>query len=199
MFGRSGRDVRRMGNSRDMIEQPGQLIDAYLDDLLDETQRAAFERRLESDARLRAEVERQRRIDGSLGRLFAPPVGDHVVSRITTLAAKDRRTARMPARVSRWRRFAIAAALALGIIGVYRLWDFGFPVRPSDMYAPQPWRSFETVYRDTVARGFKPGWVCKDDREFMTAFRRQLGQALLLVPPPPGIGVSCRSHPKRLA
>jgi hypothetical protein len=171
-----------------MVEQPGQLIDAYLDDLLDETERAAFERRLESDARLRAEVEGQRRIDGALGRLFAPPLGDGLASRIATLAATDRRpVVRMPARVSRWRRFAIAAALVIGVVGLYRLWDFVRPSQPTGRYAPQAWRSFETVYRDTVSRGFKPNWVCKNDREFVTAFRRQLGQALLLLPPPPGV------------
>jgi hypothetical protein len=169
------------------------LIDAYLDDLLEETERAAFERGLESDARLRAEVEGQRRIDGALGRLFAPPVGNALASRITTLvresilAPNRRPVVRMPARVSRWRRLAIAAALTMGVVGLYRLWDFVQPSRPRDIYAPQAWRSFEKVYRDTVAGGFKPGWVCKNDREFATAFRRRLGQALLLLPPPPGV------------
>lgn len=171
-----------------MMEQPGQLMDAYLDDLLDDAQREHFKRRLESDQRSRAEVECQQRIDGALDRLFAPSRAGELASRIAAVAATERRRViRMPAGVSRWRRFAVAAVLVMGVVGLYRIWTFVKPRPVIDHYAPQPWRSLEKVYRDTVAGGFKPNWVCKNDREFKSAFQRRLGQALLLLPPPPGV------------
>ena len=48
-------------------------LDAYLDGLLDEEDRRAFEERLESDETLRREVELQRRIDENLRSRFGPP------------------------------------------------------------------------------------------------------------------------------
>ena len=75
----------------------------------------------------------------------------------------------------------------MGVFGLYRIWSFVQPRPVIDQYAPQPWRSLEKVYHDTVAGGFKPNWVCKNDREFKAAFQRRLGQALLLPPPPPGV------------
>ena len=48
-------------------------LDAYLDGLMETAERESFEREIERDAELRAQVEAQSLIDASLKRVFAPP------------------------------------------------------------------------------------------------------------------------------
>ncbi len=165
-----------------MAEHAGNLMDAYLDGLLGAGERAAFELRLLTDARLQSEVERQRGIDAALVRLFAAPPERSLEAIVTN----HRPSFRAPSRTSTLRRYAVAATLVLAVVGVYAVWQSLQPPTVVDPYAPQAWRSLETVYYDTVAGGFEPAWVCKDDREFRTAFHRRLGQPLLLLAPPPG-------------
>ena len=63
-------------------EQPGTRLDAYLDDVMTPDERAAYQRKIESDEPLRDQIEVQQDIDQSLRRLFAPPSADRVTAGI---------------------------------------------------------------------------------------------------------------------
>jgi hypothetical protein len=160
---------------------PPHMLEAYLDGLLQGEERAAFLPGLEQDSALAGQVALQRRIDASLSRLFIAPAGGDL--RVLAADARAPRKAR-PLRVG---VLAVAAIIGLVAVGALQFWS-EFRVRHLDRrYPPKPWRGMAQVYEETVARGFKPNWVCKDDEEFATAFRRRLGQGLAVLSPPPGI------------
>ncbi len=162
------------------------MLDQYLDGLLTEGDRAAFERGLSRDPALAGAIACQRRIDASLERLFVPADLDRVAAQLATAIVASPMPIAEPRRAVRPRTFAIAAGIALFVVVGVQVWtETGR--RPIDPYAPQPWRSLSQVYEDTVDAGFRPQWVCKDDREFETTFRRRFGQSLAMLPPPPGI------------
>ena len=164
------------------------LIDLYLDGLLDEVDHRAFEERLPSERTLCAQVELQGWIDAALRQVFSPPDPNRVMPLRVGEATHRIRKSPTPARtLTGLRRYAVAAVLALGVVGVWRIGRFFNPPVARDVYAPQAWRSLETVYRDKLADGYKPDWVCKDDQEFQRAFQRRLGQRVLLAAAPAGI------------
>ncbi len=164
------------------------MLDRYLDGLLGGQERASFERRLAGDSAIAGEIACQRRIDACLDRLFAPPglqeMGSRIAAVVWTAPPRVVSAARPVVRV---RVLAVAAVIGvLAVLGL-QLWSELRPGRTGDPYAPQPRRSVAQVYVDTVDSGFRPNWVCKNEREFTTAFHRHLGQGLAFVSPPPGI------------
>ncbi len=164
------------------------LLDAYLDGLLGDADRKAFELELDRRHDLRSAVEHQQAIDAALKRLVSPP-SEEQLNLIAERADEAGRRRISPGRGWRVvaRRLAVAAALAGGTFGAWQIWDF---VRPgshsANPYVQQPWRSFETVYRDKIADGFQPAWVCKDDKEFADSFWAIHRQRLLLGELPEG-------------
>lgn len=167
-------------------------LDLYLDGLLPAAERQAFERRLAADPGLAALVQRQRDIDTAIRQRFAPPDFDRVISPALASAQSNgwapmlKVTPRhAPAGRNRRRFLAVAALIGVAALGIWRFSGFFDPV--DDRYAPQPWRSLETVYRDKVATGFQVDWECKDDAEFSGTFRKRLGQHLLLAQLPPDV------------
>jgi hypothetical protein len=137
-------------------------------------------------------TELEASIDAALRRLFEPPPRgalDAIVDRAVQRFRPAEEAA--PAGVlrrHRHRRLAAAAAIAAAVLGGWQIWRaVGPPSRPPAAYRHQPWRSLETVYHDTVAAGFDPGWVCADDREFALTFRSLHHQGLLLADTPPGV------------
>jgi len=157
-----------------------ELLERYLDGLLSDEERAEFERRLQTDPALAAELDRQHAVDESLRRLFAPPVmrADMIVS-----AQRNGRGLRLVASSTRPRRWlaplSAAAVLVLAIVIGWYNWPRS-PTQPVDPYAPKPWKSMADVYRTESSDGFVPDWVCRDDRQFAGTFRRRLGQPLLV-------------------
>ena len=164
------------------------LLDAYLDGLLDDADRKAFQLDLDRRHDLRSAVEHQQAIDAALKRLVSPP-SEEQLNLIAHRADEAGRRRISPGRGWRVaaRRLAVAAALAGGTFGAWQIWDF---VRPgshsANPYVQQPWRSFETVYRDKIADGFQPAWICKDDKEFADSFWAIHRQRLLLGELPEG-------------
>ena len=93
-------------------------VDEYLDGVLAESDRQAFEAALREDAALRAVVDRQRAIDASMRRTHAPPSFKCLEA---SLEAAVHGRPDVGTRL-RWhvfgRRAAIAAVLLLGAFGV---------------------------------------------------------------------------------
>ncbi len=115
-------------------------------------------------------------LDASLRRLFDPPPPQ----RFDAIVADARRTLERRGPGRRLRRLAVAAAIAGGLIGGWLIVDASGRLSGRRGYEPPPWRSFETVYRDEIAAGFQPRWVCETDEEFAATFGDRFGQKLLL-------------------
>jgi hypothetical protein len=162
--------------------QPEDLLDAYVDGLLDDDERVAFENELHRRPALRDEVERQERIDGSLREAFSPPSTERLRALINLA---DRGEEDMSPRAFRFpaplRHVALAASLLLAVAG---LWMIQSVVAPSstgpDPYAVQAHRTIQQVYDDERTSGFEPDWVCENDQEFRSAFAMRFRQPLLL-------------------
>jgi hypothetical protein len=155
-------------------------LDAYLDDLLSEPQRARMTEEVNASQELLAEVELQKRIDDSLRRSFASlevPAG---------LLAKLRDHVQ-PARVVsplRRRRVLIGVAAAAAIVWGVLGWQYLASRSKTPRYNPN--LPLATIYETQVAAGFRPKWVCDDDREFASTFQTRQGQGLLLAAMPAG-------------
>lgn len=171
-----------------MSEKSDPRLDAYLDDRMSPSERQDFRQTLDSDPSLRAILERQQAIDASLRRVFGSVNIDKAVAAIdaeapgATLIIQESET--LPAR---WKLMAAAALLAISSAGLWYSWSISKPAPVADVYAPQPWRSFETVYGDAIRNGFKPDWICRNEREFERTFARRLRQPLLIAALPAGV------------
>lgn len=149
----------------DLPDKVEALMERYLDGDLDEAERSAFERELLRSPELRAQVEAQRHIDGSLRRLFSPPGA--VASTSYSPAPKHPRVT-----AHRLGRLAAAAVVALAAVAVW--WGL---LRGSG--EPNP---LERMYTVALARGFTPEEVCTTEEAFAAWVQDKYGQTLY--PPP---------------
>lgn len=171
-----------------MTKGPGQFGDAtlddYLDGLLDEEAAGRFEERINADPDLQAEVGRQTAVNDALQRMCTPSPG--VEKRVVEGIRKAAAATPVPTATTRAvpfyrRRWAIAALLALGVVGAWRLVGLIEQRRVDrDEYRPKAWTSVVTYYRDAVESDMKPEWVCETDKEFAETFRYRFRQPLLL-------------------
>ena len=174
------------------MADPESLIDAYADGQLTGDERADFERQLQDRPELASQIERHREVDGALRRLFHPPSQERLRSIVDGAreATGNGSALRRPWPLAT-RRLAVAAGLAAAVLGLWQIWAVlgpgGPPAGPG--YEGQPWRNLETVYRDTIAEGFQPAWVCKDDAEFAQTFWGLYRQKLLLAELPTDVAV----------
>jgi len=207
-------------------------LDRYLDGLLEGAEKEAFERALAHDAELRAAVERDRAVQASLERLFAPGANAEAeaeadaASRILARAIDQDRDgrrggggstiadngaldaarasvdatgdafptdradkppsrpasseSRSPGRALRFpalRQLALAASMALGLLGAYLIWDFFQP--PIDPYHRPP-QTLAEFYTSAVNADMEPDWICETDRQFVTTFWQRLGHGARL-------------------
>lgn len=143
-----------IGN-HDMTER----LDRYLDDALSGPELAAFEAQAAAEPGLRTEIDRQRRIDASLRRSFAP------VAAAVPQPAPARRSADVLVRI-RW----VVAAAAVIAIGTALAWPTLFPSRsgsstPTIVGKPRL-SAPDASYEEIVAQGFQPYTVCENDAQF---------------------------------
>lgn len=184
--------------STDGWDNPASLIDAYVDDQLSAVDRARFEQAISKDESLRAAVELQSRINGSLRRLYAAPSSDsasHPKAFSNDNALRGPKFAGETSQAEPRRRFLrgrIAAAVAASIVAAAVLSWFGWNVMvgtPSSTPLAGSPRLIDMAeaYRICVANKFKAQWLCKDDREFAQTFFWKFGSALAIVAPPPNV------------
>jgi len=166
-------------------ESDGELLDAYLDGLLDVSERTAFEQRIEHEPQLRRLLSRQRQIDAALVRIYAPGnAQERVLARVRAVTSAAAR--RSPLVSFLGRGLAIAAVLALSATAIWFSWKSTQPsaAPPSTSYPPL---NLAEAYQYEVSKGLQPGWVCKTDDEFVSAFRKRYRQPLLLAMAPAGV------------
>lgn len=190
----------------DAGQSPEELLELYLDGLLDDGARVAFEARLAEDPDLREAVGSQRELDGRIHRLFRVPADtnvDRMLEPFLTPSASPRGDAHpeVPSREglslpsvrrqlspaagrragpSLWRLVAaLAAAVAMSVWAGLQVYEFTRPAAPrTPTYVVGPKRSMLTVYHEEIQKGFKPEWVCRNDKEFRESFSGRFGQAL---------------------
>ena len=153
-------------------------LDAYLDNLLPEVQRQAFEARLKGDPEMHEGVRSQRRIDESLGRLFEPPSGSGIVRRVTGPGVSTPAGAQQKGdRLRRWLRpgIAVAAVVGLTVVGAWVL---------PPLFRPTP--PLVAEYAARVASGWIHDWECPQ-KQFAVTTRRRFGQGAVLASIPAGV------------
>lgn len=184
--------------NRNQYQQIAQWVNAHVDGLMDAGQRQTFEKLRSQSAVLRAELERQSLIDAVLQRIFAPPPVEAILARVLGTPTEDASvrvvaTPRRRARVSPlvWGTAVAAAALLLAAGGwwAWMTWQDEGGLAPRQIAAPLPKQSMEEVYQGLVAAGFKPKWVCDDEKEFATTFYMRLGQGLVFEKAPPTVAM----------
>jgi hypothetical protein len=163
-----------------------QQILGYLDGSLDATERAAFEARLAKDPDLRDALQRQRAIDSALRRSFDPPkvsvaaLLKHVEAApagTDTPAAPVHTESSVGQVLSRriWpRRLAIAAALAIAVVGAWQIWSHFQPTQPKYLITAAQY------FRNVENQGFKPNWVCENDQQTIDLFNKHFGQPMVI-------------------
>lgn len=78
-----------------------------------------------------------------------------------------------------WLAIAAMITLLVGLPSALWLWRDAFISRP-DPYSNAQAIALDDLYRQQVAKGFNPEWVCKDQQEFASYFAGRLGQPLMI-------------------
>ncbi|HKQ48531.1 MAG TPA: hypothetical protein VJZ71_10710 [Phycisphaerae bacterium] len=184
--------------NQNQYQQIAQWVNAHVDGLMDAGQRQTFEQMRSQSAVLRAELDRQALIDAALRRVFAPPPVEAILARVLGTPSKSapasvvvvpRRRAKISPII--WGTAVAAAALLLAAGGwwAWLTWQDESSLTRAPIAAVLPKMRMEQVYQDLLATGFKPKWVCDDEKEFATTFYLRLGQGLAFVDAPKGIAM----------
>jgi hypothetical protein len=173
-----------------------ELLEAYLDGLLDERARADFTESLRTDPVRRRQVELQQRIDYAMGQLFhvETPTREQLAAALAAAAAPRPRVAfretpaagaaPSPRPSSRlyWGVAGVAAAAA--IAWAIAAFTGSEPGSSEPVFAARP---LVEIYRDAVASGFEPSYDCREPERFAAAFSQRQGQPLRLLELPQGM------------
>lgn len=165
-----------------MSSHPNDRLDAYLDGLMPTEERAAFEREIAANPTLRAQVEIQQQINGSLRRMFTPPASVPELP-ATPEAKSERRRNWMFGRVG-------AAQIAAAVVAIVGLtWIMWVMTSPPDLSPPgfPESKTLAQAYRDEVDSGYHESWQCRNTREFVTYVWQSLGGGLAFADLPPSI------------
>lgn len=163
-------------------------LEAYLDGLLSDAERAAFEAELKNHPEWQLEIARQNSINERLASLYQAPV-DRMVE-ATASGIGPNTTLKHPASGKvRSTVLAIAACLGLLVVAGWQIRAFLAPPTPPTKpnYAKQDWRDFGAVYEAEVASSFTPVWKCENDEIFAKFVKDRFGQPILLAALPAGV------------
>ncbi len=172
-------------------------LEAYLDGVMAQQDRAAFEAELLVNPQLAEAVAFQARLDSALARLFpiALPSPQHLAAMEKHLvsATRSRETVSLQ---RHWPWFLGASSAAAAAFLAFALWSsWGRPsVEP--YFAPTP---LAQVYRTTVDEGFEPYYECRDDDRFAETFAQRQGIPLRLTEMPLGSMMKGLSYPGGLS
>jgi len=171
----------------DSSQQPilPEQLEAYLDEQMTPAEANVFEQKLRGNPAMQKEIALQQNIDQSLHRAFTPPAPSEALLSLLQDASSNqekatiRRDQRPTKRPVRTVLFVLAAVAAWVIVG----WRFLDVMGPADGYREL---ALAEIYENRVQNGFKPKWVCEDDREFAETFFDRNGQAILMKTLPEG-------------
>jgi hypothetical protein len=174
-------------------------IDAYLDGLLDPSQRATFQQLLLAHPEIAREIQLQQQIDATLQRQFPPttvPEGQLQPLLARPSPPSSRLTIEPGRRATHlaWRLAAVGVAAA--VVWIVARWQPGPGRVESPFFEPLP---VAAVYRDVLKHGFEPYYQCDEEARFAATFSRRLGQPLRLATLPPGSRMLGLSYPGGLS
>lgn len=153
-------------------------LERYLDGLLDDGERIAFEAEVQRTPQLQREVHLARRIDDALRNTFRTEVNSEI-GLLKDPATVNRPEDRVPANWHVWQNgpaMAVAAVLLLLSGGI--LWRYH---NRSDH--TQPFfqaRPLVTIFQEELQRGYEPYYVCDDAPRFAAVFAERQGVSLAL-------------------
>lgn len=151
---------------------PQDRLIAYVEGLLPDDMREAFERELAASAELRHALDTLRRADRSLASQLSPP--DAISVDLPAIGPATPAPARRSAAWSRWGTL-VGGAIAASVVLVFALQFIN-----DRFIRPQPGALALSTYFDSiVAGGMTPDYVCKDDAEFVDYSRKAFGLPLL--------------------
>ncbi|MFG0328361.1 MAG: hypothetical protein ACF8PN_00545 [Phycisphaerales bacterium] len=146
-------------------------LEAYLDDTLSESERTAFEARLEAEPALRAELAKQERLNARLTAIFEPPAGgaDRIVRSVATPSRES--AGSWPHSAPARRLLAVAACLA---VLLFAGWSIRRSLTP-DAYEPRPFQTFAEIYANPDAE-----WECEPGPDFYRQYYARYKTGLLI-------------------
>ena len=179
------------------------MLDLYLDDMLDADARCRFEERLKADPALRQALQAQRHIDEVLRRRFDEGSVPEAVERLArhpdpqtgveAVVVTGRAHRLLTAKVRPW--IAVAALLLIALTSWYLIGpplstegDRGVSGEMATRPFEGPKLSLLAHYQAKVDEGFNAYWSCPAPR-FTETYRRRLGQALRLASMSEGVEV----------
>jgi hypothetical protein len=176
-----------------------QQLDAYLDGLLDESEREAFERRLATQPEIARTIRLQEQLDATLQRQF--PLAPAPEEQLQEFLARpsppsSRLTIESGRRATHLARRLAAVGVAAAVVWIVAIWQLGPAPTESPFFEPLP---VAAVYRDVLKHGFEPYYECDEEARFAATFSRRLGQPLRLAALPPGSQMLGISYPGGLS
>jgi hypothetical protein len=156
-------------------------LEAYLDGVMDEAERAAFEAEIKRDPRLTAEVDLQARLDAALAREFQAltPTAVHLAA----IEKHVKSVSPSPVAFTGWKALVPYAAVAAIFLIAFGLWGPRWPIEREPSFTAMP---LAQVYHQTVKDGFEPYYECHDDKRFADTFASRQGIPLHLTEMPRG-------------
>jgi hypothetical protein len=174
----------------------GQL-EAYLDGVMAEGDRALLESKLKQNPQLSAEVALQSRLDSALTRAFPvvtpSPLHLAALEKHWNNATSD---AEPTAIKIHWPWVVGIASAAAAACLVFALWMPGTKSYNKPHFEPTP---LAQIYTQTVREGFEPYYECRDDARFADTFAKRQGIALQLTKLPLGSTMKGLSYPGGLS
>jgi hypothetical protein len=158
-------------------------LEAYLDGVMADEERALFELEIQQNSQLAAEVALQARVDAALQREFpvvAIPAA-HLAAFEKHLATASEGTEIIATSI-RWPWVAGLVAAAAACLA-FVLWNAEISSLHEPKFTPTP---LAQVYLQTVAEGFEPYYECRDDKRFAETFELRQGIPLQLTDLPNG-------------
>jgi hypothetical protein len=157
-------------------------LEAYLDGVMDESERAAFEAEINRDPRLAAEVALQAKLDAAVGRQF--PVVAPTALHLESMQKHFENVSPPFYKLSGWRALVPYAVVAAVFLIAFGLWGPRWsPLNREPTFTAVP---LAQVYHQTVKDGFEPYYECHDDKRFADTFESRQGIPLHLTEMPEG-------------
>jgi len=173
-------------------------LESYLDNTMSPDEKSDFERRLAIDPQATRQIQLQRDVDAGLKRIFDPPqaLADEIQRLVEAETLPEVRP--VLGKSQSHRRVWLAAALSLAAMAAWAAvaWQWGDQEELEPLFQPRP---LANIYRETVARGFRPYYFCEDDERFAQTFLERQDVPLRLTSLPHGQRMVGLSYPGGLS
>ena len=172
-------------------------LEAYLDGVMADAERAEFEVELNQNPQLGAEVALQAQVDSALARAFpeATATTQHLAALEKHWEGAAREAESLPLE-TRWPWIVGILSTAAAACLSFAFWSPGMGSRIEPHFEPTP---LAQVYAETVNSGFEPYYECRDEERFGKHLPCAQGVGLRLTKLPIGSIMKGLSYPGGLS